>query len=244
MKFDILTINPERFPNYFNSSILKRAINNNIIECNTIDFREYSGNKHNTVDDYSYSGGAGMLIRVDPIHRALTHIKDYEKAYVILTSPSGNQFNQKKALELSKKEHLIIICGHYEGVDARVLNYVDEEISIGDYVLTGGEVPALVIVDSVSRLIPGVISEDSISTESFNDDLLEYPQYTRPQEYDGHSVPEILLSGHHAKIKKWQRYEALKKTLLVRPDLLEKATLTPEDLAMIEEIKNEICKED
>lgn len=244
MKFDILTLFPEMFTNYLNSSILKRAIENNIINCQTIDFRIYSGNKHHTVDDYAYSGGAGMLIRVDPIHRALKSIKNYEKAYVILTSPSGKTFDQKKACELSKKDHLIIICGHYEGIDARILNYVDEEISVGDYVLTGGELPALTIIDAVSRLIPGVISDDSIVDESFSNCLLEYPQYTRPQEYDNKRVPEILLSGHHANIKKWQHYESLKKTYLVRPDLLknliENNKLTDEDLKILEEIKNEI----
>ena len=240
MKFDILTLFPEMFTGIFESSILKRAIENKIIECQTINFRAFSGNKHNTVDDYAYSGGAGMLIRVDPIHRALQSIDNYQDAYVILTSPSGTPFSQQKAIELSKMNHLIIICGHYEGIDARILNYVDEEISIGDYVLTGGEMPAAIIVDAVSRMIPGVISDSSIDTESFNDSLLEYPQYTRPQVYDGQSVPEILISGHHAKIRKWQRYEALKKTFIVRPDLLQKATLSPEDFAMLEEIKKEI----
>lgn len=240
MKFDILTLFPEMFTGIFESSILKRAIENKIIECKTINFREFSGNKHNTVDDYSYSGGAGMLIRVDPIHRALQSIDNIDNAHIILTSPSGIPFSQKKAEELSQKDHIVIICGHYEGIDARVLSYVDEEISIGDYVLTGGEMPAAVIVDAVSRLIPGVISDSSIDTESFNDSILEYPQYTRPQVYDGKSVPDILISGHHAKIKKWQRFEALKKTYLIRPDLLKKANLTTEDLVMLEEIKNEV----
>ena len=240
MKFDILTLFPEMLSGVVESSIMKRAIANSVIECNLINFREFSGNKHSTVDDYSYSGGAGMLLRVDPIHRALESIPNYKDATVIMTSPSGVPFTQKKAIELSKKDHIIIICGHYEGIDARVLEYVDEEISIGDYVLTGGEMPAAVIMDAVSRLIPGVISEDSISCESFDGNLLEYPQYTRPQEYDGKKVPDILLSGHHANIKKWQRYMSLKKTLEVRPDLLEKANLTKEDLKMLEEIENEI----
>ena len=239
MRFDILTLFPEMLQGVVENSIMKRAISNNLIECNLINFREFSGNKHNTVDDYAYSGGAGMLIRVDPIHRALQSIENFESATVILTSPSGTPFTQKKAIELSKKDHIIIICGHYEGIDARVLDYVDEEISIGDYVLTGGEMPAAVIMDAVSRLKPGVISEDSTMIESFDDDLLEYPQYTRPQVYDGKSVPDILISGHHANIKKWQRYMSLKKTYEVRPDLLQKANLTKEDLKMLEEIKNE-----
>lgn len=239
IKFDILTLFPEMFTGIIGSSILKRAIDNQLIECNLINFRDFSGNKHSTVDDYAYSGGAGMLIRVDPIHRALESIKNYKDAKVILTSPSGVPFTQSKAKELSKESHLIIICGHYEGIDARILDYVDEEISIGDYVLTGGEMPAAIIMDSVSRLVPGVISDESPINESFSDNLLEYPQYTRPQEYDGKKVPDILISGHHANIKKWQRYMSLKKTYRVRPDILEKATLSKEDLKMLEEIKNE-----
>lgn len=239
MKFDILTLFPEMLTGIFESSILKRAKENHLIECNLINFRDFSGNKHSTVDDYAYSGGAGMLIRVDPIHRALQSIPHYEDATVILTSPSGKPFTQEMAIEFSKKKHLILICGHYEGIDARVLDYVDEEISIGDYVLTGGELPAAIMVDAISRLIPGVIKEESIDTESFNDGLLEYPQYTRPQVYDGKSVPEVLISGHHANIQKWQRFNALKKTYQVRPDLLEKAELTNEDLKMLEEIRHE-----
>jgi len=239
MKFDILTLFPEVFTSYLSESILKRAINNKLIECNVTNFRLYSGNKHNTVDDYAYGGGAGMLIRVDPIYRALQEIDKSLNPYVILTSPSGKTFTEEKAIELSKMEHLVIICGHYEGIDARILNFVDEEISVGDYVLTGGELPALTIIDAVSRLVPGVISDESIVSESFNDGLLEYPQYTRPNEFLGLKVPEVLTSGHHANIKKWQRYEALKKTYLKRPDLLEKLNLSTEDLRMLEEIKNE-----
>lgn len=239
IEFDILTLFPEMFTGIIGSSILKRAIDNQLIKCKLINFRDFSGNKHSTVDDYAYSGGAGMLIRVDPIHRALESIDNYKNAKVILTSPSGVPFTQEKAKELAKESHIIIICGHYEGIDARVLEYVDEEISIGDYVLTGGEMPAAVIMDSVSRLVPGVISDESPINESFSDHLLEYPQYTRPQEYDGKKVPDILISGHHANIKKWQRYMSLKKTYQVRPDILEKALLTKEDLKMLEDIKNE-----
>ena len=183
-----------------------------------------------------------MLLRVDPIYRALNTIEGLDKAHKILTSPSGNVWSQKKAEEFSKLDHIVIVCGHYEGIDARVLNYIDEEISIGDYVLTGGEIPAGVIIDSVSRLINGVIADDSTVNESFSMGLLEYPQYTRPQEFDGHKVPDILLSGHHANIKKWQRYEALKKTYLVRPELLNEIELSKEDLKMLEEIKNEVLK--
>ena len=242
IKFDILTLFPEIIEGMVSSSILKRAIEKGLIEINIIDFREYAGNKHSTVDDYAYGGGAGMLLRVDPIYRALNTIEGLDKAHKILTSPSGNVWSQKKAEEFSKLDHIVIVCGHYEGIDARVLNYIDEEISIGDYVLTGGEIPAGVIIDSVYRLINGVIADDSTVNESFSMGLLEYPQYTRPQEFDGHKVPDILLSGHHANIKKWQRYEALKKTYLVRPELLNEIELSKEDFKMLEEIKKEVLK--
>lgn len=242
IRFDILTLFPEIIEGMVSSSILKRAIEKGLIEINIIDFREYAGNKHSTVDDYAYGGGAGMLIRVDPIYRALNTIEGLDKAHKILTSPSGNVWSQKKAEEFSKLDHIVIVCGHYEGIDARVLNYIDEEVSIGDYVLTGGEIPAGVIIDSVSRLVNGVIADDSTVNESFSMGLLEYPQYTRPQEFDGHKVPDILLSGHHANIKKWQRYEALKKTYKVRPELLNQIELSKDDLKMLEEIKQEVNK--
>ena len=237
MRFDILTLFPEMIEGVINSSILKRAREKGLLEINVIDFRLFSTNKHNTVDDYAYGGGAGMLISVEPIHKALQSIEGYEKATKILTTPSGKVFNQKMAIDLSKNDHIIIMCGHYEGIDNRVLNYVDEEISVGDYVLTGGEIPALAIMDSVARLVKGVISDDSIVHESFMEGLLEYPQYTRPQVYDGHAVPDILLSGHHANIEKWKRKEALKKTYKMRPDLLETAMLTPEDYAYLKELE-------
>lgn len=240
MRFDILTLFPEMIEGVINSSILKRAREKGILEINVIDFRLFSTNKHNTVDDYAYGGGAGMLISVEPIHKALQSIEGYDKATKILTTPSGKVFNQKMAIDLSKNDHIIIICGHYEGIDNRILNYVDEEISVGDYVLTGGEIPALAIMDSVARLVKGVISDDSIVNESFMEGLLEYPQYTRPQIYDGHAVPEILLSGHHANIEKWKRKEALKKTYQMRPDLLEKAMLTPEDYAYLKELEKSV----
>ena len=242
IRFDILTVFPEIIEGMVSSSILKRAIEKGLIEINIIDFREYAGNKHSTVDDYAYGGGAGMLIRVDPIYRALNTIEGLSGAHKVLTSPSGNVWSQKKAEEFSKLNHIVIVCGHYEGIDARVLNYIDEEVSIGDYVLTGGEIPAGVIIDSVSRLISGVIADDSTVNESFSMGLLEYPQYTRPQEFDGYKVPDILLSGHHANIKKWQRYEALKKTYIMRPELLNQIELSKDDLKMLEEIKLEVNK--
>lgn len=239
VRFDILTLFPEMIEGTLNQSILKRAIEKKIIEVNIINFRDFSTNKHSTVDDYAYGGGAGMLISVEPIHLAMKTIPNIDKAYKILTSPSGNVYNQNKAEKLSKLDHIVIVCGHYEGIDNRILDYIDEEISIGDYVLTGGEIPACVIIDSIARLVPGVISDESIVGESFTMGLLEYPQYTRPYEYDGKKVPDVLVSGHHANIKKWQRYQSLKKTYEVRPELLGNIALTNEDIKMLEEIKNE-----
>lgn len=239
VRFDILTLFPEMIEGMLNQSILKRAIEKKIIEVNIINFRDFSTNKHSTVDDYAYGGGAGMLISVEPIHLAMKTIPNIDKAYKILTSPSGNVYNQNKAEKLSKLDHIVIVCGHYEGIDNRLLDYIDEEISIGDYVLTGGEIPACAIIDSIARLVPGVISDESIVGESFTMGLLEYPQYTRPYEYDGKKVPDVLVSGHHANIKKWQRYQSLKKTYEVRPELLGNIALTNEDIKMLEEIKNE-----
>ena len=239
VRFDILTLFPEMIEGMLNQSILKRAIEKKIIEVNIINFRDFSTNKHSTVDDYAYGGGAGMLISVEPIHLAMKTIPNIDKAYKILTSPSGNVYNQNKAEKLSKIDHIVIVCGHYEGIDNRILDYIDEEISIGDYVLTGGEIPACAIIDSIARLVPGVISDESIVGESFTMGLLEYPQYTRPYEYDGKKVPDVLVSGHHANIKKWQRYQSLKKTYEVRPELLGNIALTNEDIKMLEEIKNE-----
>lgn len=239
VRFDILTLFPEMIEGMLNQSILKRAIEKKIIEVNIINFRDFSTNKHSTVDDYAYGGGAGMLISVEPIHLAMKTIPNIDKAYKILTSPSGNVYNQNRAEKLSKLDHIVIVCGHYEGIDNRILDYIDEEISIGDYVLTGGEIPACAIIDSIARLVPGVISDESIVGESFTMGLLEYPQYTRPYEYDGKKVPDVLVSGHHANIKKWQRYQSLKKTYEVRPELLGNIVLTNEDIKMLEEIKNE-----
>lgn len=239
VRFDILTLFPEMIEGMLNQSILKRAIEKKIIEVNIINFRDFSTNKHSTVDDYAYGGGAGMLISVEPIHLAMKTIPNIDKAYKILTSPSGNVYNQNRAEKLSKLDNIVIVCGHYEGIDNRILDYIDEEISIGDYVLTGGEIPACAIIDSIARLVPGVISDESIVGESFTMGLLEYPQYTRPYEYDGKKVPDVLVSGHHANIKKWQRYQSLKKTYEVRPELLGNIALTNEDIKMLEEIKNE-----
>lgn len=239
IRFDILTLFPNMFKGLIEDSIIKRAIENKLIEVNLIDFRDFSTNKHHTVDDYSYGGGAGMLISVEPVHLAMKTIPNLENAKKLLMSPSGKTFNQAKAMEFSKEEHIVMVCGHYEGIDARILNFIDEEVSIGDYVLMGGEVPAMTILEAVSRLVPGVISEESPVNESFSDSLLEHPQYTRPAVYEGLGVPDVLLSGHHANIKKWQREKALEKTLKVRPDLLKKANLNLNDYKYLWELKNE-----
>lgn len=238
MRFDIITIFPEIIEGVINSSILKRAIEKKLIEVNIIDFRDYALDKHKHVDDYAYGGGAGMLISVEPVHKALLSIENYQRAHKIITSPSGKTLEQKDVVRLSKEEHIIIICGHYEGIDHRINNYVDEEISIGDYILTGGELPACILIDSISRLIKGVISDESLVDESFSEGILEYPQYTRPLIYDNQKVPDVLLSGHHANIEKWKRFMALKETYQKRPDLLEKISLSAEDQKYLELIKN------
>ena len=237
IRFDILTLFPDMFKGLVEDSIIKRAIEKKLIEVNLIDFREFSTNKHHTVDDYSYGGGAGMLISVEPVHLAMKTIPNLDSAKKLLMSPSGKTLTQNKVQELAEEEHIVMVCGHYEGIDARILNFIDEEISIGDYVLMGGEVPAMAILEAVSRLVPGVISEDSPVNESFSDSLLEHPQYTRPQTYEGYDVPDVLLSGHHANIKKWQRQKALEKTLRVRPDLLKTANLNLQDYKYLWELK-------
>ncbi len=221
MRIDILTLFPEMFNGILTESILKRAIEKEIITINLINFRDFSTNKHRTVDDTPYGGGQGMLLSVEPLYYALTSIDGYEDAYKILLSPQGYKFDQDKANELKNFEHLILICGHYEGFDERIRKYVDEEISIGDYVLTGGEVPAMVIIDSVSRLVSGVLGhKESYEEDSFQDGLLEYPQYTRPYEFLGEKVPDVLISGNHQEIDKWRKAESLKRTKERRPDLL------------------------
>ena len=219
MKFDVLTLFPEMFEP-LNSSIIGRAKEKNLIEINLINIRDFSKDKHKKVDDTPYGGGAGMVMMPDVVYDAYKSVED-KNAKVIYMSPQGNKLTQKKVEELAKKEHLIILCGHYEGIDQRVIDkIVDEEISIGDYVLTGGEIPAMVLIDSVSRYNSGVIAEESREEESFANGLLEYPQYTRPEVFEGVKVPEVLLSGHHANIEKWRKEKALEITKLKRPDLL------------------------
>ena len=237
MKFDVLTLFPEMFETV-KQSILGRAEENKLIEVNLINIRDFSENKHKKVDDTPYGGGAGMVMQADVIYNAYKSIKK-TNAKVIYMSPQGQVLNQKKVEGLSKEEHLIILCGHYEGVDQRILDkIVDEEISIGNYVLTGGELPAMVLIDSVSRYVDGVLSNDSTSEESFSQGILEYPQYTRPETFEGVKVPEILQSGHHENINKWRRYQALKNTYYKRPELLENVELSEQDKKYLDEIKS------
>ena len=219
MKFDVLTLFPEMF-DVLNQSIIGRAIEKDLININLVNIRDFSKDKHKKVDDTPYGGGAGMIMKPDVVYDAYKSIQD-KNAKVIYMSPQGNKLTQKKVVELANEEHLIILCGHYEGIDQRVIDeIVDEEISIGDYVLTGGEIPAMVLIDSVSRYARGVIAEESIEEESFANGMLEYPQYTRPEVFNGVKVPEVLLSGHHANIEKWRKEKALEITVKKRPDLL------------------------
>lgn len=221
MKFDVLTLFPEMFET-MKQSIFGKAMEKGIITMNTVNIRDFSKDKHKKVDDTPYGGGAGMVMMPDVVYSAYQSIATKD-AKVIYMSPQGKTLSQKKVEELAKQDHLIILCGHYEGIDQRVLDkIVDEEISIGDYVLTGGEIPAMVLMDSVSRYVEGVLKQDSIKEESFTNGLLEYPQYTRPETFEGQKVPEILLTGHHENIEKWRKEQSLKITKQKRPDLLEK----------------------
>lgn len=225
MKISIITLFPQVFDPVLNTSIMKRAQNKGLAEFEFIDLREFGEGRHQVVDDRPYGGGAGMVLKADILAKALKSIRPLSgsKPHVILTSASGKPYKQKGAQKLSKKKHLVIIAGHYEGIDQRFTeNYVDEEISIGDYVLTGGEIPAMAIADSVIRLIPGVLEkEEAVKEESFSEGLLEYPHYTRPEIFEGKKVPSVLLSGNHGEIKKWRMKESLKKTAGTRPDLLK-----------------------
>lgn len=238
MRIDILTLFPDAINGVINTSILKRAIDKGTVKIFVHDYREYSSKKNKRVDDYSYGGGAGMVIEVQPIIDCLRNIPDHETAYKIITAPIGTVYNQNKAKELKNKEHIIIICGHYEGIDHRIMNYVDEAISVGDYILTGGEIASLAIVDSVVRLVPDVLgNNESIDVESFDDNLLEYPQYTRPEEFEGQKVPDVLISGNHEKIRMWRRFKSLEVTYHNRKDLLEKVELNKEDKKFLEMIE-------
>ena len=239
MKITILTIFPEMFESVLNSSILGRAREQGLIEVECVDIRPFSDRKHKNTDDYPFGGGAGMVMLAQPIMDAMASVTGESfSGRRIYMGPRGTTLTTAKARELAKEEHLVLLCGHYEGVDQRALDAcIDEEISIGDYILTGGELAAMVLTDCVSRFIPGVLgSGESAEEESFSDGLLEYPQYTRPRELNGMEVPEILLSGDHAKIKSWRRQESLRATKKFRPDLLEKAELTPKEKKLLEEL--------
>lgn len=239
MRIKVLSLFPKMFDGILNESIIKRAIDDKKVNIDVIDLRSYSKDKHNKVDDTIYGGGVGMLIKCEPVFDAIDDLKT-KNTKVIMLSPDGVKYNQEKAYELSKEKNIILLCGHYEGFDERINTVVDEKISIGDYVLTGGEIPAMAIIDSVTRLLPGVINEESHLNDSFNNDLLDYPQYTKPQEYRGMKVPDVLLSGDHKKIDEWRREEQIKKTKKQRPDLLkesEEEKTSDEDLIKTEEEK-------
>ena len=238
MKFTILTLFPEMFEP-IKKSILGKAKEKGLIEIELIDIRNFSKDKHKKVDDTPYGGGAGMVIKPDVVYDAYSSIK--EKAKVIYLTPQGKVLNQQKVEELSKEKNLILLCGHYEGIDQRVIDeIVTEEISIGDYVLTGGEIPAMVLIDSVSRYVEGVLKKDSVLEESFTNGLLEYPQYTRPEEFHGNKVPEVLLSGHHQKIEQWRREQSLTNTHKKRKSLLNHVKLSEKDKKYLEKLENEV----
>ena len=220
MKIDILTLFPDMFSHVFEESIIKRSIDDGKVEINLVNFRDYTNDPHNKVDDTPYGGGAGMVLACQPIFDCVKSIRT-DDSIVILLTPDGEVYKQERAYELSKAKHLILICGHYEGFDERIRSICDLELSIGDYVLTGGEIASMVLVDSITRLLPGVITEESHENDSFNNHLLDYPTYTKPRVYEGMEVPEVLLSGDHKKIDEWRKSESIKKTKLRRPDLFE-----------------------
>ena len=243
MNYHVLTLFPDMIRDGFQTSMTGRAAEKGLLSLTTVNIRDFSVNKHNRVDDYPYGGGAGMVMQAEPVYLAYESVAEKlpRKPRVLYMSPQGKVFNQRMAEELAGEEELVFLCGHYEGIDERVLEeIVTDEVSIGDYVLTGGELPALVIMDAVSRLLEGVLhNEESAQFDSFSDNLLEYPQYSRPEEWRGKKVPPILLSGHHANVEKWRREQSLMRTRERRPDLLEEASLTKEDkkfLAKLEEI--------
>lgn len=219
MKIDILTLFPKMFEGFVSESIIKRAINFQKVEINIHDIREYSKDPHKKVDDYGYGGGAGMVLMPQPIFDAVNDLKT-DDSLIILMTPQGKTYKQKMAFELKEYKHIIIICGHYEGFDERIRTLADLEISLGDFVLTGGEIASMAVVDSIVRLLPGVIAEESYTNESFNDNLLDYPVYTKPYDFNGMTVPDVLLSGHHENINKWRLEQRIKRTKERRPDLL------------------------
>jgi len=239
MKISILTLFPDMF-SIFEHSIIGRSRENKLVDLSLLNIRDYTLNKHKKVDEYPYGGGPGMVMAPQPIVDTIRYAKEKNKGKVIFLGPRGKTFNQELAKELSKEEELIFLCGHYEGIDERVYKYIDMEISLGDFVLTGGEMAAIPVIDSILRLIPGVLGkEESFMEESFYDGLLEYPQYTRPEDFEGDKVPEILLSGHHENIRKWRRFKSLEVTKKNRPDLYENIILTKEDIKILKINKKE-----
>lgn len=243
MNYHILTLFPEMVLNGLNTSITGRAIEKGLLSVEAINIRDYATDRYKHVDDYPYGGGAGMVMQPGPIYSAYQELEERigKNARVIYLTPQGQVFNQSIARELSQEEDLVFLCGHYEGVDERVLELiVTDNLSIGDYVLTGGELPAMVMIDCISRLVPGVLNNSaSAEEESFHDNLLEYPQYTRPEVFEGKSVPEVLLSGHHGRVEEWRRQQSLIRTLERRPDLLDTASLTKKELEYLEQLKAE-----
>ncbi len=244
MKFHVLTLFPEMIENGLHTSITGRAMEKGIISLNTVNIRDFAGNKHGKVDDYPYGGGAGMVMQAEPVYSAHRSIEEQagRKIRTIYLTPQGKTFHQEMAKEFSREEELIFLCGHYEGIDERVLEeIVTDYVSIGDYVLTGGELPAMVMIDTISRLVEGVLNnEDSAEFESFQDSLLEYPQYSRPETWRGKAVPPVLLSGHHANVEKWRREQSVRRTARWRPDLLKRATLTEKEKAMLKGEGNDV----
>ena len=245
MNFYIMTLFPEMVMDGLNTSIIGRAVKNGLLSIEALNIRDYAFNKHHSVDDYPYGGGAGMLMQAEPVYQcyeALTEkIKQKKRARVIYLSPQGQTFNQTMAEEFAQEEDLVFLCGHYEGIDERVLEeIVTDYLSIGDYVLTGGELPAMIMIDCISRLVPGVLHNDvSAEFESFQDNLLEYPQYSRPEVWHDKKVPEVLMSGHHANIEKWRREQSVIRTAKNRPDLLEKAELTKKELELVKSLSEQ-----
>lgn len=240
MKITVLSLFPEMYEGFLNASIIKRIIEKGLAEVKVVNIRDYSNDKHHHVDDTPYGGGAGMLMKVDVVHRAMLDNISNDYTYAILTSPKARPLKQEDLERLSKLDELLIICGHYEGIDHRIERYVDEKVSIGDYVLTGGELPSMVIIDGILRLLDEGISSDSLKEESFTDGLLEYPQYTRPVEYNGDRVPDVLQNGNHKEIQRYNLKMALKETLINRPDLLERRALSKEEKELLGEIVNEL----
>lgn len=236
MKITILTLFPELFDSYLNHSIIKRAISKKLVHFQIVNIRDFTKDKHHRVDLPPVGGGAGLIMMCQPVVDALKSVKT-NKSKTFLTSPKGSTFNQEKAISLSKEEELIFLCGHYEGLDERINNYVDESVSIGDFVLTGGEIPVMAMADAIIRLIPGVITETSIDEESFNNNLLEYPQYALPYEFEGQKIPDILFSGNHQAINKWRKKQSLYLTKKHRPDLFKKITLSKQDLKLLAELE-------